>query len=71
MKYSYRLITLQGRASKIDLFLESTDVQGKLYCVQRLSTDLPQSLNCCVAMLSLSFSESSVSQAILVLAVQL
>lgn len=28
MKYSYKLITLQARALKIDLFIESTDVQS-------------------------------------------
>lgn len=29
MKYSYKLITLQARAPKIDLFIESTDVQSR------------------------------------------
>lgn len=29
MKYSYKLITLQARAPKIDLLIESTDVQSR------------------------------------------
>lgn len=29
MKYSYKLITLQARAPKIDLFIESPDVQSR------------------------------------------
>lgn len=69
MKYSYKLITLQARAPKIDLFIESPDVQSGCAVYKgfpRISHGVGR-----VVQPESVFLESCASQAVLELAVQL